>query len=509
LNRLVKLTITLAILTACTPVAASSPEEADPPGSAPLASASGDDTTFTPLEQPCPELEVPNGEPDVSGNTTGSGWDSSTVPGMVLLASCNGRDGRNQILPIDPLTGAFPEQLAPISLGRTYTYAFSPDGTLLAFSTSARDDHRGAGLHLVDLAGWTDTPTSITFDTWLYALRFSPDGKHLLAALPPAGYQAEDETRLYWIDVSSQKIVAESVLPFATRQIAFTSDGSSLAVYGVHSDKPNDFNPAAQAALVSLADMSIVWHTTIPNLMDGYYGEDPTLQTHDFLGYTPGVAFSPDGGTLYIVHADAEKLTTIDLLGRRIVTVDIQPALTWLDWLISLTADPAYAKILNGTMKEAVISPDGSRLYVTGRTYKTVADEQEEVSFNEIALGLQVIELPSGREISRLETETSEIEISPDGARVFLFGWASTSVWTDVVETAQPDVRALHLPGRRLVPGYALDGTEVLLSQTYPPPGLKTILALLDPVTLAELRVWTVSDPSAGWIVNANQPPQK
>ena len=37
----------------------------------------------------------------------------------------------------------------------------------------------------------------------------------------------------------------------------------------------------------------------------------------------PGVALLPDGERLHIVHADAERLTTVDLARRAVWTIDV------------------------------------------------------------------------------------------------------------------------------------------------------------------------------------------
>ena len=428
---------------------------------------------------------------------------SATLDSSVLLTTWDRKRDGHMLTPVDPLTGQSIPNYEPIFLGKSFIHAFSPDGRwlALALSISNRDDYRDAVLHLIDLHAWTDVETPVTFNTWLYALRFSPDGTRLIAALPPQAYQAEDETRLQWFDVASHTLLAESTLPFAVRKITFSASGNRLVAYGVFSDQPNDVNPEARAGLVSLPDLTFAWQATLPGLLDGIYGEEPSNSNGEFLWYSPAVVFAPDGRTLYAVHPDANKLTTVDFAAQTVTTVDIAPKLSWLDRFFALTAGVAHAKSLDVTTKQAVLSPDGTKLYVVGETSDTWQD------------GLQVIDAETGTELARLDSEAtngnsvSAIKISPDGKWLYLSGWSEQTVWTDVVDAASLE-QFVHLTGRWLMPGLRLDGEPVLLSETtsHADTSTQTTLAALDPSTLEELHVWPVSNSPAGWLVNENPP---
>jgi len=443
---------------------------------------------------------------------------TATLGASVLLDTWDQKRNGHMLTPVDPLTGQSIPGYEPVFLGEPSFHAFSPDGRWLALSTSERDDHSDAVLHLIDLQTWTDVETPITFDTWLYALQFSPDGTHLIAALPPLAYRAEDTTRIQWFDVATQNLVAEGTLPFILRRLSFTPGGDAVLAYGVYSEQPNDFNPEARAALVSLPDLALAWQTSLPGLLDGNYGEEPSHSSGESSWYYPAIVFAPDGRTLYAVHPDADKLTTVDFAAQTVATVEITPKLSWLDWLFVLTAGVAHAKVLDGTSKQAVLSPDGRKLYVIGETRDSWQDENGEWHLKQTQHGLLVVEAETGTELARLSSEAiggnkgsaessiSLIKITSDGKRLYLSGWGEQSAWTGVVDAASLEVSA-RLTGRWLTPGYRLDGEPVLLSQNiHASASIQTTLAALDPSTLEELHVWAVSDSPARWLVNENLP---
>jgi len=136
----------------------------------------------------------------------------------------------------------------------------------------------------------------------------------------------------------------------------------------------------------------------------------------------------------YIVHADGDRLTTVDLVNQRVSSIGIRPARTWFGRLLSLTAAVAEAKgASQGGYKSAVLSPDGAKLYVLGRSMASSFDEQGQVTaVEERSLGLQVLELDTGLQVMALPTEADRLRFSADSASLLLVGWMTGR--TDVLE---------------------------------------------------------------------------
>jgi hypothetical protein len=83
--------------------------------------------------------------------------------------------------------------------------------------------------------------------------------------------------------------------------------------------------------------------------------------------------FSPDGSMLYVQEPGTGRITSIDLQRRKILrseTVNAPTALNPFHWLVDAVFLPAYA---GGIPRTAVISPDGTYLYVTGGFGRPIA----------------------------------------------------------------------------------------------------------------------------------------
>ncbi|MCI0393473.1 MAG: hypothetical protein L0332_10415 [Chloroflexi bacterium] len=403
----------------------------------------------------------------------------------------------HELVQIDPQSGEEIAGVTPIKLGRGYDYVLSPDGRTLAVIAYTTEDGRNGKLHLIDLAAWQGVETAIEIDKWTDTLAFSSDGGRLVIAYPGrlAGFNGQPENYIIVVvDVARQAIVAETTVLFAPKLVAFTPDDRSLVVYGGELAPEKDENAQpAHAALLNATDLSVTWEQLLPGILDGnYLGEEVANGEQAMIGWRPATALSPDKMTLYIVHADEDKLTTVDFAGRGTQTVEIRPAQTLLDRLLALTAGVAYAKYYDGTEKQAVISPDGSRLYVVGWTSDTTVSEDDEWSFDYYAHGLKVIDTASGAEIASLDLQASGVSLSADGRQLYVVGWISSNrPFTEVYDATSLEL-ITRLPDRLASATQTLDGRPVLLSTTY--VGNSTRLAVIDGVTLEELSTVVVGD---------------
>ena len=264
----------------------------------------------------------------------------------------------------------------------------------------------------------------------------------------------------------------------------------------------NWMNQQSHVALLDAASLEIIWQQSIDGLLNGQYNEDSTnTDPHEAIWWQPAAVFAPDKATLYIVHADQEQLTTVDFGAELMTTSAITPKLTWVEQLLMLTANTAHAKMLNGITKEAALSADGRRLYVTGVHYSF-----ENEQFSETPLGIQVIDLETGKEITRIDRNVRSVSVEANGNRLFLHGWEQQAdrpymrEWTDVVDatTYQP---ITTLEGKAVAVTQRLDGQPILLSTATLENG-QTELAILEPETFEVLSAsadWYSG--YAGWFV--------
>jgi hypothetical protein len=436
--------------------------------------------------QPTPEVMVETPAPETKTAVTPEAV-KATSDAHLLLAIWRESEQGGSLHLVDAQTGEDLPGRPPISLGRNYWRELSPDGkTLAVISLPVGNSPRGGTLHLIDLETWADAETQVRIDQWPTQLSFSADGSRLAIGATELG-----EHSLTLVDLEKRTPVTQVALDFSPLRLAFTPDGAALMAYGAQSEGSSGLNPQPLVALLDAVDLSLDWEMELNGVVDGQYAPEGLSHQalHDAsVWWRPAVVLSPERQRLYLVHADADQLTTIDFAQRTARTVTVGPRRGWLDQLIARTARTAYAKELNGTSRQAVLSADGERLYVVGRKLDSTRDEYGNWAFNETMLGLQVIEVGSGLEVATLDTQATEIAWAPDGWHLYLSALSDTR-WTDVVEADQLEVKA-HLARQNLVAVRQSSGTRLVVSVSSH-TGATTLVQLLDPTSWEVAISWT------------------
>jgi hypothetical protein len=216
-------------------------------------------------------------------------------------------------------------------------------------------------------------------------------------------------------------------------------------------------------------------------------------QERRVVSWQPGLAAAPDGRFLYIVHADEEKLTTVDLHGRTVQTVSIQAAQSWLERLLAWTARPVAAKSLgDGAAKSVVLSPDGSRLYVTGTAWQTETDEAGEPVYQMEYLGVQVVDTADGRLLTTKETNAERLRLTPEGKYLLLDGWDERGRWFEVWQADTLEM-ITRLENREVTAVPLLDGNYALLAGAA--DGYQLYLSLMTPPRFKCAPTWMAAGP--------------
>ncbi len=437
-----------------------------------------------------PERPEPTHQPEQVPVT---GQEETAVPllnsasGVAITTYLNG----HTLSLVNPLTGEPMPGYEPLSLGRDgMVYTASADGSWLA--TVAEDNQ----LLFVHLPTWTLTRTDLHFYQ-VNGLVFNADNSQV--AVVYNGTTA----KLALVDVATGQETADKTLPFTPRwnQVYFTPDNAVL-VYGTVQPTPyNQFDRsgAVRVALLQTPSLTTLWETELNGLLDGVICEVAECEQPEDprLAWAPAVVLAQDGRFLYIVHADEDKLTTVNLVEHTVQTYPIAPALSWAERLVAFTAAPVYAKEFDYIVKSAVLSPDGRKLYVVGWHSDLTTDGNGEHQYVERPLGLQVIDTHNGSQLASQETGGQNIFQSADGAYLFINGWEEGQAWTAVVD-ANTLATVKRLDGYNVWPYRQIDGQPILVaSQT---TDVNSTLAVLDPVTFEWVGSWSKAG-YVDWVV--------
>ena len=195
------------------------------------------------------------------------------------------------------------------------------------------------------------------------------------------------------------------------------------------------------------------WHGTETVAIGG--GQETLM--HELV---PGMAVSPDGRRLAIVHADNDRLTVLDsdrLTGARSVPFAAAHGLPHrVLRLLPLIPQDASAKALEGTMRQAVFAPDGERLYVFG---STASVEDGQLVFR--GTGIRAVDVATGN-VTASGLGSAQIDRlvpSPDGGSLYVAGpVAERSTPMETTDTTYAlrrlDAFSLSVLDERTFPGW-------------------------------------------------------
>lgn len=363
-----------------------------------------------------------------------------------------------------------------------------------------------SALEIVDVQTGSLVSNTLESGGWAWPLTFSPDSTRLALAL-----NKDTSSNILLVNARTAQLIAQGALDFRPSLLNFSHDGKMLIVYGQpESDKPGITQPPPpHVALLNAATLEMQWEQVLPEIISGYWcietcqgQEGQQLSAY----WNPAVVPSRDGQQLYIVHADAEKLTTVDFTARKVHTTAIRVARSWLDNFLALTADVAEAKGgARGASKYAVLSSDDTKLYVIAPTM--TAERSADNSFWDTTYrvgDLEVIDVQSDRKLAALAMANregvseylQEINLTPDGAYVFVVRSDPNNHWWTEVFDAQSLQPVARLEKWRIFVARRVNGQFILLA--HQPPNSNQ-LAVIDPNTFTVVRSFSL-ETNAGWV---------
>jgi hypothetical protein len=392
------------------------------------------------------------------------------------------------LVPISASTGRIVSGYQPLNIGDNYQYAFSPDREQLAIVSLGAKDCPSVCLHLLNLRTWKYSlpPVDLSKDSSAFYsnLVFDPLGKKLAMVFD----NGNNLSQLVLIDLVQGKIISRADVNYSPFIDSFTSNGS-LVVWGTV--KQSQHALIGHVALLDGNNLALQWQQDLPQVSYGNdimaESADPTLSRY----LSPATAFSLDASKLYVVLADEPKLLTIDFSRRSVSSMPIEPPRSMIERLIDSTAGLAYAKSLNGTIKTGLLSADGKYLFVIGQTWKPAKDKDGNWTSVPTPMGLQVIDVSSGTQVSSLATQATDLALSPDGSMLFLYSWDNSPL--SLPSTELMDVKKLAIVNTlqgQYSPSRLLDGKISWLYED-PLPDNTDRLAIYEPGVNKPRSVWS------------------
>jgi hypothetical protein len=426
---------------------------------------------------------VPAGQGTLAPKGSGAQEAPAAPPKLGLVTLGEDDDGLQGRL-IDPLTLADLPGYESIDFGHHYTSALSPDGRILALITwpsGSPGDSQAGVLSLVELAAWRTHSTEVTFADYVYPLNFGLVGSTFYwvaaARRDPAHGMPRDHALYRYELVSAQSaLVTQLPSTFDPWEMHLLSSDDRLAIYGIPTDASNLAENAPRIVLVDLAT-GAVDEVPLDGVTAGQLHIGTAEDENPYRMYRPGLAWNLQRNLLYVSHADEDRVTVVDLQeGAVLRQVEIRSRQSLLERLLGWGATVAEAKIVPGDEKRAVLSPDGSRLYVVGlRREMLPAGDGDGWTWHETPLGLQVIATEDLTEVQTLNLPVNDLALSPDGRWLLVTGAYDTTASNGemervehglyVVDGASLKVSAHLLPESEVyLQGFSRDGRHAYIS---------------------------------------------
>jgi hypothetical protein len=426
-----------------------------------------------------------------------------------LIARQISQNAPFRLMVVDPATGDPPAGSAPIDLevdGAIGTHAFSEDGSRFAFvsgGTSYCTPFAGGSacwggsdeLHLIDLQDQATETLDLPTPGRVSSMVFDPAGEGLALV-----FHDRQGSRLLLVDAVRGAIRTEAPLPFdpsvcgfTCTSLAYTRDAQGLLVFGADpGEEPGVAPPGpAQVALLEADRLEMVWQSELGDLRMGSWCLDGCDAGHEFYvgaHWYPAVVWDPSADRLLAFHAEADRLSTVDMAARVVRSVDLHESQTWLDRLVAWGALAAEAKgASQGSERRAVASADGSRVYTLGTTHHAAQDDDGDWQMWTEALGLDVIDPDRGERLAHVDTEADDLAITGDGRWLLLVDWGQGEPRSEILDATTLETQAAF-EGWSLRTGRSLEGDTVILAYLEMESG--TTLSLVDDETLDRRPQW-------------------
>ena len=317
------------------------------------------------------------------------------------------------LIPIDPATLIPLQGAEPILVADHFWGVVSPGGNFAAIQ-SVTTDTEAHQLALVDLA-------TNAVEANIDVSGFGLDDPVVLDTGEIYWLGNESSLVLYRLrpgDDLSEAIYSEFPPTFSSVDLHILPDGR-FGVFGSRSDE----RPEGLATLVLVAETAD-GHEEIPleNVIAGYANEpdpDAAVPVFEFAGNAP--VWDDEASRFLLVEAARDAVTEVDLVTSETDEHPFSPPVALIEQLWTFLTPMAQAKgPVAGVAREAVLAPDGQRLFVSTSITET---EVEETSWETTLSPKDLLVLDTNTwEASTLDIAVDTLNPSPNGVHLLAHG---------------------------------------------------------------------------------------
>jgi hypothetical protein len=397
---------------------------------------------------------------------------------------------------IDVTNGLPVCSVKPIDLGASAEAVLSPDGkTIAVFDYPNKEGYNGK-LLLVDLQAWALLDTGIKLNNFISARAFNASGDQIAFSYLSNPYWSDrSKAPAYTLAVydlispADSATVSEVELMFNPRFLRFFQDGKSLVAYGAVDGMTREDIPAPTVAVFDAGSLQTVWSEEVAGLKDGYIFREAQNGPEEMINVysVPAVVMSPDDANLYVISAEDNQFARINLIDRTIEVSSLVMSRTLLERFLSWNGGTATAKMMDGVMREAVISRDGSRIYTIGFRESVTPNDSGEIEHQSESLGLMEIDAATGVILNELEIEATGITWAPDGEHLITHSWLGAANELFVIDPRDLSVTT-RIPGTNvsIFPNLGGDPKMIVTREL----GNSTIITPIDITTFEQKADW-------------------
>jgi hypothetical protein len=358
----------------------------------------------------------------------------------------------------DPVTLADRPGLPAIGLGLGNVWAVDPARTRLAVVGHPTWEAEGGGmLRIIDLESWRVTEHDLDLG-WLTSLAFDPEGE----ALYWSEQSQQPEPLLFQrfhLATAELTNLPASIDPWAWDRPVQPLSADRLAVFGVSPTEQGQTQGWPRLLLLDFAGQRVIADVTLEGMAAGFQRLDIEGEPQDAREDYPGVAWDLENRLLYVTHPEDDEVTVVDLdTGQLKIRETVATPSPFLERLAQWLVPTAQAKLSEGTIERVTLSPDGSRLYVTGERQEASGSATEWV-YQTLPLGLQVIATEDLTEAAHLDLPATELILTPDGNRLLLFGGVSRAAHDQEWTNDWFSVRVLDTTSLEVLAEFQSEGT--------------------------------------------------